>query len=74
MGLTGTPLEKARDEEKMAAIKGASIKAKADGFVTSLPRGYDTPVGERGFRSLVDRKTGCDRHGNGLKPAHFTSG
>ena len=49
MGLIGTPLEKASDEEKMAAVKEACIKANADGFVTSLPRVYDTPVGERGF-------------------------
>jgi len=49
MGFIGTPLEKASDEEKMAAVKEACIKANADGFVTSLPRVYDTPVGERGF-------------------------
>ena len=49
MGLTGTPLEKASGEERMAAVKEACIKANADGFVTSLPQGYDTPVGERGF-------------------------
>ena len=33
----------------MVAVKEACIKANADGFVTSLPQGYDTPVGERGF-------------------------
>jgi len=49
MGFVGTPLEKASDEEKMAAVKEACTKANADGFVTSLPQGYDTPVGERGF-------------------------
>ena len=49
LGLTGTPLEKASDEDRMAAVKEACIKANADGFVTSLPQGYDTPVGERGF-------------------------
>ena len=49
MGLTGTPLGKASDEEKMAAVKEACIKANVDGFVTSLPQEYDTPVGERGL-------------------------
>ena len=49
MGLTGTPLEKASDEERMAAVKEACVKANADGFITSLPEGYATPVGERGF-------------------------
>jgi len=49
MGLTGTPLEKVSDEERMAAVKEACIKANADGFITSLPEGYATPVGERGF-------------------------
>jgi len=29
-------------------IKAAAIEADADGFITSLPQGYDTPVGEVG--------------------------
>jgi len=49
LGLTGTPLEHASDEEKIAAVKEACVKANADGFVTALPQGYDTRVGERGF-------------------------
>ena len=49
MGLTGTPLEKASDEEKTAAIKEACIKARVDDFVLSLSQGYDTPVGGQGF-------------------------
>ena len=49
LGLTGTPLENASDEERIAAVKGACIKANADGFVTALPQGYDALIGERGF-------------------------
>ena len=48
-GLVGTKWENASEEEKFALIKEACIKANADGFVTKLPDGYDTMVGERGF-------------------------
>ncbi|KAF8957254.1 P-loop containing nucleoside triphosphate hydrolase protein [Flammula alnicola] len=48
-GLIGTKHEHASDEEKEALIKEACIKANADGFITKLPLGYDTMVGERGF-------------------------
>ncbi|KAF4617465.1 hypothetical protein D9613_006094 [Agrocybe pediades] len=48
-GLIGTKHENASDEEKEALIKEACIKANADGFITKLPLGYDTMVGERGF-------------------------
>ncbi|CAL1712814.1 unnamed protein product [Somion occarium] len=48
-GLINTPYEHSSDEEKMALIKEACIKANADGFITKLPLGYDTLVGERGF-------------------------
>lgn len=48
-GLIGTIHEHASDEEKMVLIKQACIKANADGFVSKLPMGYDTMVGERGF-------------------------
>ena len=48
-GLIGTKAEHASEEEKMALIKEACIKANADGFITKLPLGYDTMVGERGF-------------------------
>ena len=49
MGLTGTPLRGQAMKRRWLAVKEACIKANADGFVTSLPQGYDTPVGERGF-------------------------
>lgn len=48
-GLIGTVYETASREEKMKLIKEACIKANADGFISKLPEGYDTMVGERGF-------------------------
>ncbi|KAK0201833.1 P-loop containing nucleoside triphosphate hydrolase protein [Desarmillaria ectypa] len=48
-GLIGTKYENASEEEKFALIKEACVKANADGFITKLPLGYDTMVGERGF-------------------------
>jgi ATP-binding cassette subfamily B (MDR/TAP) protein 1 len=48
-GLIGTKSENASEEEKFALIKEACTKANADGFISKLPEGYDTTVGERGF-------------------------
>ncbi|KAF8895324.1 P-loop containing nucleoside triphosphate hydrolase protein [Infundibulicybe gibba] len=48
-GLINTKYEHASEEEKFALIKEACLKANADGFVSKLPEGYDTMVGERGF-------------------------
>ncbi|EGO23855.1 hypothetical protein SERLADRAFT_450147 [Serpula lacrymans var. lacrymans S7.9] len=48
-GLINTVYENAPAEEKFKLIKEACIKANADGFITKLPMGYDTMVGERGF-------------------------
>lgn len=48
-GLINTPYEHASEDEKFALIKEACIKANADGFISKLPLGYDTMVGERGF-------------------------
>ncbi|KAI0350350.1 P-loop containing nucleoside triphosphate hydrolase protein [Trametes cingulata] len=48
-GLIGTPYEHASEEEKFKLIKEACVKANADGFISKLPLGYDTMVGERGF-------------------------
>jgi ATP-binding cassette subfamily B (MDR/TAP) protein 1 len=48
-GLVGTEHEHANEEEKFALIKDACVKANADGFINSMPMGYDTIVGERGF-------------------------
>ncbi|PPQ83491.1 hypothetical protein CVT25_006981 [Psilocybe cyanescens] len=48
-GLIGTKFEHASEEEKDILIKEACIKANADGFISQLPLGYDTLVGERGL-------------------------
>ncbi|KAI6117491.1 P-loop containing nucleoside triphosphate hydrolase protein [Pisolithus croceorrhizus] len=48
-GLIGTPYEHASEDEKLKLIKGACIKSNADGFISKLPQGYDTMVGERGL-------------------------
>ena len=48
-GLINTRFEHASEEEKFALIKEACVKANADGFISKLPNGYDTMVGERGF-------------------------
>ncbi|EJU03193.1 multidrug resistance protein 1 [Dacryopinax primogenitus] len=48
-GLTGTPFENLSSEEKLALVKEACVKANADGFITKLPEGYDTNVGQAGL-------------------------
>ncbi|KAG8819207.1 GTPase-activating protein [Serendipita sp. 399] len=48
-GLIGTGMELWDDEKRMEKVKEAAIKANADGFISALPEGYDTLVGERGF-------------------------
>ncbi|KAI0287212.1 P-loop containing nucleoside triphosphate hydrolase protein [Russula brevipes] len=48
-GLVGTSHHNASPEEKLQLVKEACIKANADGFISRLPDGYDTIVGERGF-------------------------
>jgi ATP-binding cassette, subfamily B (MDR/TAP), member 1 len=48
-GLIGTQYENTSDAEKFKLIKEACVQSNADGFISKLPRGYDTMVGERGF-------------------------
>lgn len=48
-GLIGTKHENANVEEQKALIESAAKMANAHDFVTGLPEGYETNVGERGF-------------------------
>lgn len=48
-GLIGSPYENASDEERLTLVKEACKQANADGFINTLPLGYDTNVGERGM-------------------------
>lgn len=48
-GLIGSHMEHASEEEKMELVVKASKMANAHEFITSLPEGYNTDVGERGF-------------------------
>jgi ABC-type multidrug transport system fused ATPase/permease subunit len=51
--LSGTVLENiayGRPEATRAEIEAAALAAQAHDFITKLPRGYETAVGERGVR------------------------
>jgi ATP-binding cassette subfamily B (MDR/TAP) protein 1 len=48
-GLIGTVHEHAGDEKKMELVIKAAKMANAHDFITLLPEGYQTNVGERGF-------------------------
>lgn len=48
-GLVGTPHENASDAERLELVKQACITSNAHDFISQLPQGYDTPVGERGM-------------------------
>lgn len=47
-GLVGTPWETDSREEKMARVQNAAKVAFAHDFISALPEGYDTVIGERG--------------------------
>ena len=47
-GLVGTPWENESPVEKLARIQNAAKIAFAHDFITELPSGYDTVIGERG--------------------------
>ncbi|KAH8907719.1 P-loop containing nucleoside triphosphate hydrolase protein [Coniochaeta sp. PMI_546] len=46
-GLAGTPLNDISHEEKMELVQEACKAAYAHDFISLLPNGYDTPIGER---------------------------
>ncbi|KAK5989148.1 ABC multidrug transporter atrD [Cladobotryum mycophilum] len=48
-GLIGTEHENATEERQRELVTAAAVKANAHEFISSLPEGYETNVGERGF-------------------------
>lgn len=48
-GLVGTAYEHAGHDKQKELIEAAAVKAYAHDFITALPEGYQTNVGERGF-------------------------
>ncbi|SPO31643.1 probable Leptomycin B resistance protein pmd1 [Ustilago trichophora] len=48
-GLINTPFQNASEEEREKLIIDAAKMANAHGFISQLPNGYSTMVGERGF-------------------------
>lgn len=47
-GLAGTPWEHSSRQDQMARVEKAAKLAFAHDFITTLPQGYDTRIGERG--------------------------
>ena len=47
-GLVGTPWENALAAEKMSRVQEAAKTAFAHDFISELPQGYDTEIGQRG--------------------------
>jgi ATP-binding cassette, subfamily B (MDR/TAP), member 1 len=47
-GLVGTPWDNAPKEQQMAQVQDAARTAFAHDFITELPNGYDTDIGQRG--------------------------
>jgi len=49
-GLSGTQWQNSSEEKKLEMVKTACKEAYADEFVSRLPKGYDTIVGESGIK------------------------
>lgn len=49
-GLCGTQREHVSKEDKLALVKHACQEAFADEFISRLPEGYETKIGERGMK------------------------
>jgi ATP-binding cassette, subfamily B (MDR/TAP), member 1 len=49
-GLCGTEWQDSSDSEKLERVKSSCIEAYADEFISLLPKGYDTIVGESGIK------------------------
>ena len=47
-GLVGTQWENVPKEEQMVQVQAAARTAFADGFISGLPNGYDSDIGQRG--------------------------
>ena len=47
--MIGTPLESADDQTRREAVEKACTMANAHSFISALPDGYNTRVGEGGF-------------------------
>lgn len=54
-GLIGTKFEDETGEQRRKRVIEAAVQANADGFITALPEGYDTMIGERGMLLSVSR-------------------
>ncbi|KAF4581891.1 ABC multidrug transporter Mdr1 [Ophiocordyceps camponoti-floridani] len=48
-GLIGTDLEAESEERQRDLVVEAAVKANAHDFISALPEGYETNVGQRGF-------------------------
>ncbi|KAF2747820.1 P-loop containing nucleoside triphosphate hydrolase protein [Sporormia fimetaria CBS 119925] len=49
-GLCGTPMDDATEKEKIGLVEEACREAYAEEFITRLPQGYQTMVGESGIK------------------------